>query len=144
MAIANLDSPTGIFAPLHLKALEGWLKRELMEIPSSPVRNVVRAVCSNLDDFISWPAEALLLWKGCNRISAPGEKLHHRYPEKMKSLFRAKRIGLDNRPNGPAIAAFQLAGVLAIPGLVAETPGPFITCILESSHFTVATQLSMP
>src|SRR5207244_8130158 len=114
---ANLDSPTGIFAPLRLRALERWLKRELMQIPSAPVRNVVRAVCSSLDDFISLPVEALLLWKGCNRISAPGEKLHHRYPEKLRSLFRTKSISLDNRPNGPAIAAFQLAGGTRHPRL---------------------------
>jgi hypothetical protein len=107
----NLQSPNGIGKDCDLSDLEGWFAHELSQIPSEPERAVLAIVAGNLDSFVRWAAEAILLWPGCNRVPEPGRK--HRYfsyPDHIKKLARTQSIRLDTRPNGPAIASFLLAG----------------------------------
>jgi hypothetical protein len=91
--------------------LESWFSTEIQTNPSPAIRSVVLSVYKNLGEFVSWPTEALLLWDGCDRIPEPGKKQkYHRYPEPLKLLRNSHQIPLDARPNGPAIAAFLVAG----------------------------------
>ena len=110
MAKFNLDSPNGILAPCNPESLASWFELELQAIKSSAIREILKLVQANIDEFISWPAEAILFWQGCDRIKPPGSKQkYHRYPEPLKRLAAAQEIQLDTRPNGPAIAAFLFA-----------------------------------
>ena len=107
----NLDSPNGLLEPFDASNPAKWFVRETMQIDSEPVRNVVRHVALHLKEFIHWPERAVLLWEGCDRKSPDGKKQkYHRYPQPLRDLARQKGIKLDTRPNGPAIAAFQIAG----------------------------------
>jgi len=108
----NLVSPNGVTSPCNLADLQGWLQSELGAIHPASVRSVVSTVCTNLDDFVSWPQEAILLWDGCDRIPESGKKQKYfRFPEPLKALKKQhKLVALDTRQNGPAIAAFLIAG----------------------------------
>jgi len=107
----NLSSPNGIVEPCSLENLEFWYDRELQQVPSPAERDVLAAVAQNLDAFVRWPREALLLWPGCDRIPEPGQgQKYFSYPVHIRALAREARISLDTRPNGPAIATFLLAG----------------------------------
>ena len=107
----NLSSPTGIVEPCDLADLPGWYDRELSQVPTEAEREVLSVVGRELTSFVRWPARALLLWDGADRIPEPGKRQKYfRYPEKIKSLAKSAAVRLDTRPNGPAIASFQLAG----------------------------------
>lgn len=107
----NLDSPNGLLEPFDLTNMARWFARETFQIESEGVRHVLHHVASNLGDFVHWPARAMLLWEGCNRVAPEGEKRkYHRYPELVRHLAESTGVTLDSRPNGPAIAAFVLAG----------------------------------
>jgi hypothetical protein len=88
-----------------LNNLEEWFRLETIQIGSEPVRNVLHQVARHLDEFVKWPAQAVLLWEGCDR-----RRRYHQYPESLRELSRKLRIDLDGRSNGPAIAAFRIAG----------------------------------
>ena len=107
----NLAAPNGLLAPVDLANTERWFDSESSQIEPESLRLVLHHVTSNLNDFVRWPARAMLLWEGCDRITPEGEKhRYHRYPESVCQLAKSKRVTLDGRPNGPAIAAFVLAG----------------------------------
>ena len=66
---------------------------------------------ANLDEFVKWPARAILLWAGCHRVPEPGmRQKYFKYPVAVKSIAKVATIRLDTRANGPAIAAFLIAG----------------------------------
>jgi hypothetical protein len=88
----NLQSPNGIGENCDLSDLEGWFSRELSQIPSEPERAVLATVAGNLDFFVRWADEAILLWPGCNRVPEPGRKQKYfSYPNHIKRLARARR-----------------------------------------------------
>jgi hypothetical protein len=65
----------------------------------------------SLEAFVRWPAKALLLWDGCDRIAPEGERQRiHSFPEAIKRAAKAAEAPLDTRSNGPAIAEFLIAG----------------------------------
>ena len=116
-ALYNLASPNGILEFCQLSDLMGWLYRELRQIPEKE-KSVLKCVASDIEFFVRWPQEALLLWPGCDRIPQPGkEHRYHSYPSRVRQLAKTAGVPLDTRPNGPAIASFQLAG--------GERPGRF-------------------
>src|SRR5690242_13866204 len=107
----NLSSPAGLRDPCDFEDLESWLSGELEQVASSALRVVVRTVIAELDGFVVWPETALLLWQGCNRVPEPGRRQKYfSYPVAIKAAARERGMQLDTRPNGPAIAAFQLGG----------------------------------
>lgn len=107
----NLASPTGLGAPCDLRNLDTWFATELIQVPTPAERAVLSTVVGHLDAFVAWPQEALLLWEGCNRVPEDGKRQKYfSYPAVIKAKARSAGINLDTRPNGPAIAAFQLAG----------------------------------
>lgn len=111
MARFNLDSPTGISKCCDLDDLDGWVANELHSIGNIAIRSVVRRVCKDLPQFVEFPARAILLWRGCNRVPEEGQRQkYHRYPDDLRGLARECKISLDTRPNGPAIASFLVAG----------------------------------
>ena len=107
----NLASPSGILEPCDLKDLAGWFQRELHQVPTAAERSVLETVATQLDAFVRWPEKALLLWHGCNRVPEEGKRQKYfSYPESIKALAMTVKVRLDTRPNGPAIAAFLIAG----------------------------------
>lgn len=107
----NLASPKGILEPCDLSDLGGWFARELAQVPSRAEQAILSTVAGELDAFLRWPREAVLLWPGCNRVAPPGKRqAYFSYPIHIRRWARASCITLDTRPNGPAIAAFVLAG----------------------------------
>jgi hypothetical protein len=107
----NLSSRSGIAEPCDLRDLAGWFNRELRHIPSPAEQSVLTAVAAQLDAFVKWPTRALLLWPGCNRIPEQGKRIkYHSYPDTIKAHASNAKVRLDTRPNGPAIAAFLIAG----------------------------------
>ncbi|NOZ40238.1 MAG: hypothetical protein GXP24_08440 [Planctomycetes bacterium] len=110
MSRSNLASPNTISNFCRIDDLDIWLADELKSIEDATIRTIVRTVCKKLGRFIQFPERPLLLWQGCDRIKPKGEKQKiHLYPEELKSLAKQKKIRLDKRPNGPAIASFLLA-----------------------------------
>lgn len=102
----NLDSPNSITTPCNLEDLQKWFSIEAQAINDQAVRQVVFDVAENLNSFIRWPVKALLLWPGCDRL-----KKYHQYPKVIRDLAIVTNVrGLDSRMNGPAIAAFRIAG----------------------------------
>lgn len=107
----NLDSPNGLLEPLDVTNPARWFVRETLQIESETVRQILHQSAGNLSELVHWPARAILLWEGCDRITPEGEKRrYHRYPVTVRELAKKSGVNLDTRPNGPAIAAFQIAG----------------------------------
>lgn len=107
----NLTSPNSIIEPVDLHDLVHWFERELSQVPNKSERSVLDVVAKDVDAFVRWPGEALLLWPGCNRIPPEGQRQkYHSYPAPLVALGRSKSVYLDGRPNGPAIAAYLVAG----------------------------------
>ena len=107
----NLDSPNGLVEPFDATNPARWFVREASQVESEPLRQILQLVAGNLMEFIRWPARAMLLWDGCDRIKLEGEKQrYHSYPDKVRELAKRSGVKLDTRANGPAIVAFHLAG----------------------------------
>ena len=104
----NLESPNAIKSPCRLNNLSGWFATEIESVNDPVIRKVVLDVATNLDGFVRWPPKALLLWPGCDRLTK-----YHKYPKVIRDVATVSRVkGLDSRVNGPAIAAFRIAGGL--------------------------------
>jgi len=72
---------------------------------------VLGTVGDTLDVFVRWPKRALLLWPECDRVPPPGKKhKYFKYPVHIKEMADTIKYQLDGRLNGPAIAAFRIAG----------------------------------
>jgi len=107
----NVDSPNQLLYPFDFENPNRWLAKEVIPIESKAMRDVLLRVAADMDDFICWPDRSLLLWQGCDRVPEEGEdQKYHRFPEAIKKLAKQHRITLDGRANGPAKAAFLLAG----------------------------------
>lgn len=107
----NLESPNGLLEPIDMANVARWFAVEALQIESEPIRNVLYQTGGQLADFVKWPTSAMLLWEGCDRVAPEGKaRKYHQYPELIRNLAKIRRVNLDSRPNGPAIAAFQLAG----------------------------------
>lgn len=111
----NLNSPISISVGCQLDSLLDWYEAEIALAPSEAIRSIMTIVGRHPEEFFRWPNGALLLWHGCDRVAprnADGKKQvkYHRYPDIIKSLAKGGSVELDARSNGPAIAAFQMAG----------------------------------
>jgi hypothetical protein len=107
----NLSSPTGILEPCDIKELGSWFARELKQVTNRAEKSILRTVAANLDTFVRWANDAVLLWYGCDRVPERGQRQKYfEYPDKIKRLAKANNVRLDGRPNGPAIASYLLAG----------------------------------
>ena len=107
----NLDSPNKLLEPCDRSDLRSWFVRECAQVKNDSVRHVLERVAGDLESFVQWPRRALLLWQGCNRVPIDGKgQRYHRYPREIREAVKGRRIALDTRANGPAIAAYQIAG----------------------------------
>lgn len=107
----NLSSPNGILEPCDLDDVTAWFTRELTQIASSTEADILKSVVLGLDAFVHWPRKAVLLWPECDRVPQPGKKQKYfKYPDHIRQFARGLNVKLDTRMNGPAIAAFRLAG----------------------------------
>lgn len=110
---SNLISPTGIYSICDFNDLEGWVNKEIYNIPNSKIREVVQLIYNSVDEFVTWPKGATLLWEGCDRNRLEGVKVkYHKYPNEIKLQAT---FPLDRRPNGPAVASFLFAGGIRHP-----------------------------
>src|SRR5687768_8206516 len=107
----NLTSPNSISTPVDLADLPGWSAGELGAIGNGAIRSVTEAVARHAAEFVRWPARAVLLWRGCDRVVPGGQRtVYHKYPAELKHLALHASLRLDARANGPAVAAFLYAG----------------------------------
>jgi hypothetical protein len=102
---SNQGSPNQIRHACDLTDLDGWFRLEAAAVKEDVYRSVVLQVYERLDAFVSWPERALLLWDGCDR-----SKKYHCYPPDIRDRAKQAKLTLDARTNGPAVAAFRLAG----------------------------------
>ena len=102
---SNLESRSQIKNPCDLSNLDSWFRDEITAISEQVVRTILLNVYENLDFFVKWPEEALLLWEGCDR-----NKKYHKYPESIRNVAFQCKVTLDGRVNGPAVAAYCVAG----------------------------------
>jgi hypothetical protein len=102
---SNLRSPRGIQQPCDSADLDGWFRREAAAVEEPAVRAVVLSVQGHLNAFVRWPRRAILLWEGRDRSTK-----YHSYPASIIQAARRIPIVLDGRVNGPAVAAYLLAG----------------------------------
>lgn len=65
---------------------------------------VLNYVWENRSEFVVWPRKSLLFWLGCVRRDK------HTYPDRQSDELKRLGIPRDARSNGPAIAAFLVAG----------------------------------
>lgn len=70
----------------------------------SAIEEIKRTVLARLDEFVKWPKEAVLLWRGCIR------KKYHDYPPAILDLLASLKIYRRNWSNDPAIHAYLVAG----------------------------------
>ena len=106
MVKSNLRSKANLSEPCDLSDLNAWFDAEIDKLKRPKVKKVVQTVSENLNEFIEFPEESILLWHGCDR---EGSK-YHRYPDSIKVRAKKNDLNLDGRSNGPAIFSFQLAG----------------------------------
>lgn len=109
----NLLSRNNIKHPLKETNVEEWFKKEIDDLEPECLKEIVLKIFLNYESLASFSKTPLLLLKGCDRKPEVGKKMkYHSFPKEVKDLAKVKRIYLDSRPNGPAIAAFELAGGL--------------------------------
>lgn len=101
----NIKSPNHINHPCDLNNLSGWLEQEIDQIQEIKIHSIIKDICLNIEEFVCWPQKSLLLWKGCDRNSK-----YHKFPEQIKFEAKFRKIALDTRTNGPAIAAYLFGG----------------------------------
>lgn len=107
----NLESPNRLSQECPLDDLTSWALNEANSMTDSAPRECIATVCKSLGEFVRWPAKAVLLWDGCDRIAPPGEKQRiHTFPDAIKRAAKIVKAPLDTRSNGPAIVAFLVAG----------------------------------
>lgn len=68
------------------------------------LEEIRQAVATHLADFVKWPKEAVLLWRGCVRTK------YHKYPPVILDLLASRKIYRRNWSNDPAIHAYLVAG----------------------------------
>lgn len=100
-----------ILQPCDFSDLQAWYQQECQSIISPVEREIAEYVGKHLENFVKWSLKAELLWDGCDRIpEQKGKQKYHQYPSHVKERAKNLGISLDARSNGPAIAAFLLAG----------------------------------
>ncbi len=102
---SNLHSPTSISSPCTIVELDVWFRSQVPLIANDAEGAILLQVYVHLDQFVRWPTHAMLLWSGRTRAQK-----YHKYPQSIQYMARMNQIGLDGRVNGPAVAAFRLAG----------------------------------
>lgn len=99
---SNLESLNRINSACDLSQLGSWIDNELKNLQNKNEREIISIVINNLDDFVKFPQQAVLMWEGCYR-----EK-YHKYPERLKILLKKEGMkSLDGRANGPAVEAYR-------------------------------------
>ena len=111
MARFNLESPNRLSQKCVFDDLTAWALAEASSVADSAPCECIATVCKSLDAFVRWPAKAVLLWNGCDRIPPEGERQRiHSFPETIKQAAKAVKAPLDTRSNGSAIVTFLISG----------------------------------
>jgi hypothetical protein len=106
----NILSRQNIKSKIEKGNLATWIEEELKGELKSTI-SIVKILIQNIEEYVRWPKEPVLLWNNCDRIPPEGEKVrYHKYPDELKKIAKKCGIYLDGRGNGPAIAAFGFGG----------------------------------
>jgi hypothetical protein len=106
----NLGSKNQLINALDPADMESWIKQEVLS-HEPELQELISKIVANVPGLCRFPQRALLLMPDCDRVSPGKGKLkYHSYPVSIKQRAKAEGVSLDSRPNGPAIAAFALAG----------------------------------
>lgn len=105
----NLSSRSCVQHPIS-GSVKQWFEREIAHL-SPFVRDITMEIFVHYKLLCAFPKKPLLFWSECNRTPEKGKNLkYHQYLEEHKTLAKRCNVSLDTRPNGPAVAAFELAG----------------------------------
>ncbi len=106
----NLASKNQLGSALDRCNVEGWFNQEVLA-HEPELQGLIGQIVEHVDALCRFPKKPLLLMPDCDRVPPGRGKLkYHRYPDSIKQMAKAKGVYLDSRPNGPAIAAFELGG----------------------------------
>jgi hypothetical protein len=88
-----------------MKQFHPVLAKKFNELNSAE-QKIIKEVWEHKNEFIQWPAKAILLWEGCVRKTRG-----YQYPEEIKKELKSRGTPIDSRMrNGPAITSFLHAG----------------------------------
>lgn len=97
-----------VMQPVDWENLDGWIRDQIGSSLQAPLQRVIGLVLDHVDEFVKFPKESVLLWKGCDRVGSSTKK--HEYPNDLKEALDKRGIQPDARSNGPAITSFLFAG----------------------------------
>ncbi len=86
-----------------------WFRDEIKDLEPH-LKTIIFEIFISTNELCRFPQKKLLLWSGCDRKKVLGKQKYHIYPDEIKAIGGNHGIHLDTRPNGPAVAAFELAG----------------------------------
>ena len=96
---------TSLANPPDLMNLDEWFRSEVTQVKSPAIESALLLIISDLDSWVKFPVESILLWPGCNR-----EQKQHTWPKNL--IYKLKKAGIApyNRANGPALSSYLFAG----------------------------------
>lgn len=101
---SNLEARNHIRSKCKLTDLASWFESELAAVEGATERKLLRLLVSDINHFVRMPKRARLL------LPRRVRDKYHSYPRSIKEEAKAAGVGLDGRTNGPAVAAYRLAG----------------------------------
>lgn len=96
---------TSISHSPDLSNLDEWFRTEVALLNSPTDEAALLLITSDLDSWVKFPVEPILLWPGCNR-----DQKQHQFPKNLS--YKLKKAGVPpyNRANGPALSSYLFAG----------------------------------
>ncbi|MES2528702.1 MAG: hypothetical protein V4598_16580 [Bdellovibrionota bacterium] len=88
-----------------LSNLDEWFRSEVALLKSPAVEAALLLIISDLDSWVKFPTDSILLWPGCNR-----DQKQHQYPKNLTHKLKKEGIAPYNRANGPALSSYLFAG----------------------------------
>ena len=145
MARFNLDPPSKLSQGCKFDDLTEWALREAESVADSAQRECISTVCKSLNSFVQWPARAVLLWNGCDRIAPAGERQRiHSFPVSIKQAAKlVKRRWILARMVRPLLRSWSPADCGQGP-TAARIHGACITFIPANFLTSASLRPSMP
>lgn len=88
-----------------LSNLDEWFRSEVALLKSPAVEAALLLIISDLDSWVKFPVDSILLWPGCNR-----DQKQHQWPKNLTHKLKKEGISPYNRANGPALSSYLYAG----------------------------------
>lgn len=88
-----------------LENLDTWFRSEVALLDSPSAESALLLIASDLDSWVKFPVDSVLLWPGCNR-----DQKQHQWPRHLTYKLKKSGIAPYNRANGPALSSYLFAG----------------------------------